>query len=281
VDKRHTDTYAAIDPKKADLSGKVVLVTGASRGIGRTIAVSFAQAGASGVVILARGDPKTSEAAVQAAQRPGTSLRVLSVAADVTDSAQVESAVKCIKETFGRLDILVNNAGYSERVGATIAESDPNDWWKVWEINMRGTYNVTRAAIPLMIECGAAASIVNVSSVVAHWVRPTWSAYQVSKFSVLRFTELTVAEYGDKGIFAFCVHPCATPTDLNENLPEEIKKRLVDTPELAAHTIVWLVKERREWLSGRYLSCKWDVEELLAKKDHIVGGDKLKLRMVV
>ncbi|GBE89719.1 Short chain dehydrogenase citE [Sparassis crispa] len=250
VPTTHHDTYPAIDPTKADLSGKVVLVTGASRGIGKTIAVAFTQAGASGLVLLARGDTEAVEAACLAAQRPGQSVMILPLAVDITNQTQV-----------------VMRPG-----------SDPVDWWKVWEVNIRGTYNVSQAFIPLLIDCGGGKLIV---SILAHQSMPALSTYQSSKFVVVRVTESIVADYGPQGIIAFAVHPCGTPTDMNAHVPPEIKKPFIDTPELAAHTMVWLVRERREWLSARYVSCEWDVEELLAKKEDIIEGDKLKFRMIV
>ena len=104
---------------------------------------------------------------------------------------------------------------------------------------------------------------------------------QTSKLALIRFTEYLSSEYADKGIIAHSVHPGAIPTSFNDKLPKELHPYLVDTVEVAAHTILWLVKERRTWLAGRFISCQWDVEALLAKKQEIVDGDKLKIRMVV
>ena len=90
-----------------------------------------------------------------------------------------------------------------------------------------------------------------------------------------------MAEYGDAGVLAFAVHPGAVATDMASKAPAEMRHILVDTPEVAAHAVTWLVRERREWLAGRYFVCQWDVDELEAKKEEIVDGDKLKVRMVV
>lgn len=86
-------------------------------------------------------------------------------------------------------------------------------------------------------------------------------------------------EYGDKGILAFAVHPGIVTTQMSNKLPADIIKE--DTPEIAAHALTWLVRERRDWLAGRYFACQWDVGELEAKKQEIVDGDKLKVRLVV
>ena len=105
--------------------------------------------------------------------------------------------------------------------------------------------------------------------------------HQTSKLALLRFAEFIDAEYSAKGILAYTIHPGAVATEMSSTVPEAYKHLLIDTPELAAHTLLWLVKERREWLAGRYISCLWDVDELLSKKDEIVQGDKLKPKLVV
>ena len=71
------------------------------------------------------------------------------------------------------------------------------------------------------------------------------------------------------------------PTVMSDKMPDDFKGFLIDTPESAAHTLTWLVRERREWLAGRYFSCQWDVDDLLAKKQEIIDGNKLRIRMIV
>ena len=80
---------------------------------------------------------------------------------------------------------------------------------------------------------------------------------------------------------AYTIHPGSVPSDMSLTIPDEYKFLLIDKPELPAHTVLWLVKERREWLAGRYISSVWDMEELLSKKEEIVQGDKLKVKLVV
>ncbi|KZT03034.1 NAD(P)-binding protein [Laetiporus sulphureus 93-53] len=249
VNVKHHDTYPAIDPAKADLKGKVV-VTGASKGIGKAIALAFAQAGVSGLVLLARSDMNAVKAVCEAAQRPGQSLRALIVHCDITNIEHVSAASNIVKDTFGRLDILVNNAG-------------------VYTISNRGTYHVTREFLPLLIECGGDKTIINLNSVAAHLLQPRFSAYESSKPVLLRFTELVMAEYSENGILAYSVHPGAIASDMSVTMPD-MKHLILDTPEIASHTTVWLAR------------CHlWDMDELLAKKKQIVDGDKLKVRMVV
>lgn len=179
----HHDTYPDITPAQWHLEGKVVLVTGASRGIGRAIALSFAKARASGIAIAARStkDLEELEAAIaKVTVSHEDKTRVLRLECDVTDVASVEKAEKSVKGTFGRLDILVNNAGISERL-AQMVESEPDEWWKTWTVNMRGPYLVTRAFLPLLLESkDGDKTIVNLSSIGAHQMLKGASAYQVS-----------------------------------------------------------------------------------------------------
>ncbi|KIK71543.1 hypothetical protein GYMLUDRAFT_149505 [Collybiopsis luxurians FD-317 M1] len=276
------DTYDAINPLNADLSGKIILVTGASKGIGKAISIAYAQARASGLALLARnisGLEATRNACLEA-ERPVQNQRILLLSTDSTDTEAVAAALKQVEATFQRLDIVVNNAGLDnfQKVG----DVDPNEWWDIWTVNIKGLFNVTRAALPLLISSDGLKTIVNLTSVGAHGLTPGVSAYQIwIKLAVLRLSELIVSEYKDQGILCYAVHPGAIATDMAAQMPEDWMFVLVDTPEVAAHSIVFYTKERREWLAGRYISAQWDVDELLAKKEEIVIGDKLKVRMVV
>lgn len=177
----HHDTYPSVDPAKANMLGKVVLITGASRGIGKATAIAFAQAGASGIVLLARSDLSVVKAACEAAKRPGQSLKVVAIAADSTKTADVIAAAEQVKQAFGRLDVLINNAGYMEDVACLFGDYDPEEWWRTFTVNIRGTYEVTRAFLPLLLECGGDKTIINVTSIAAHMVTDViMSAYKVT-----------------------------------------------------------------------------------------------------
>lgn len=280
----HSDTYEAIDPRMSNLNGKNVFICGASKGIGRSITLSFAKAGASCIAIGARSDQAGLENDIKdaAAAAKKTPPKVLRIKLDVTDQKSVESAAANIENRFGRLDILVQNAGIVGTPGP-IVDSDPEDWWKTWDVNVRGAYLVTRAFLPLMLK-GGDKQIVNVSSVGAHLIGEGMSAYQTSKLALLRFTEFVVAEYGEQGVLAFCIHPGNIPgTDIfgPRGVPDSMKHLFTETTELPADTIVYLTQEKRDWLAGRYINCTWDMSEFMAKKDEVVKEDKLKVRLVV
>ncbi|KAI0074426.1 NAD(P)-binding protein [Panus rudis PR-1116 ss-1] len=178
-------------------------------------------------------------------------------------------------------NILINNAGYLENWKA-IHESDTDEWWRTWEVNIKGLYLVTRAALPLILDApGGLRVILNVSSVGSQFVRPLGSSYQTSKLALLRLTEFIQVEYADKGLLALSIHPGGVPTELALGMPQDMYSWLIDTPQLAGDSIIWLTRENREWLKGRYVSVSWDMEELEKMKEEIVEKDLLKIRMVL
>jgi NAD(P)-dependent dehydrogenase (short-subunit alcohol dehydrogenase family) len=218
----HHDTYPAIDSAKADLSGKVVYITGASKGLGRAAAISFAKAGAEGIAIGARSDLTSLEAEItSAAVANGKNApKVLRLNIDVTEQASVENAAKEIEQTFGRLDILINNAGYLSPF-TPMAETDPVTWWMNWEINIKGVYLVTRSLLPLMVK-GGEKTVVNLTSIGGLNLTPGASGYQPSKNALLRFTEFICVDYAKDGILAYCLHPGGVKSDMGLKMPDAL-----------------------------------------------------------
>lgn len=209
----HNDTYPDIDPRLANLSGKTVFITGGSRGLGRSMALSFARAGASKIAVGARSrlDGLEDDIKQNAGSNPP---EFLAVKLDVTDEASVAAAAAEVEAKFGKLDVLINNAGTLGKYGL-IAESDPDTWWQVLNVNLRGPYLVTRAFLPLLLSAGPDEKyIVNVCSGGVHLTNPTLSAYQVSKSALYKLTVLTNVEYAPRGVISFAIHPGNVPTDI-------------------------------------------------------------------
>lgn len=182
------DTYPAIDPKQwavtGDYAGRVVLITGASRGLGRAMALSYARAGVSGLILAARSASSLDAVETEArAAHPGGELKVLKLSVDVADEKSVSEAALIVKESFDRLDVLVNNVGILEEF-KFVEDSDPSTWWSVWEVNVKGTYLVTHAFLGMLLKSGSGGlkgrnTVVNVSSIGAFMINKGGSSYEV------------------------------------------------------------------------------------------------------
>jgi NAD(P)-dependent dehydrogenase (short-subunit alcohol dehydrogenase family) len=131
----------------------------------------------------------------------------------------VDAAAKEVEKEFGRLDILINNAGYLSPFQSILA-TPKDDYWRNYEINVRGVYWVTKTFLPLMLK-GGEKTIVNLSSRGAMGLRNGGSGYQVTKMAVTKFTEFLMVEYGDQGLLAFSVHPCGALTELGTGMPKD------------------------------------------------------------
>ncbi|KIX00280.1 uncharacterized protein Z518_10419 [Rhinocladiella mackenziei CBS 650.93] len=281
VPTQRNDTYAAIDPLKSNLRGKYVLITGAARGLGRAMAISYAKAGASGIAILDLLDSTPVERdLLEAAKTAGRSEpKLISLVVDVTDESSVAKAVKIVQSEFDRLDIVINNAGWMAAY-TPIGASDPVKWWRCWEVNVKGPYLIARGFLPLLLN-GREKTIIVLSSVSAHFTLPGGSAYETTKLAVLKINNYLMAEYGSQGLLAYAVAPGGVMTDMAPDFPSQYHDRLTDTPQMVADTIVFLTKERREWLACRYVDSRWDMEEFLGRKEAIIRDDLLKVRMQV
>ncbi|KAK2603410.1 hypothetical protein N8I77_009872 [Diaporthe amygdali] len=278
----HKDTYPFINPVKADLTGKSVLITGASKGIGKATAISFATAGCSELLLAARSDLADVESAVKnaakTANRPQPIVHTLKV--DVTSEDSVRLAAETATDLLGgSLDVLINNAGYLEE-WKPIAESKPSEWWRTWEVNIKGTYLAAHYFLPMLLN-SQTKTIINISSGGAHAIFPGASGYQTTKFALCRLTEFMDKEYHQQGLIAISLHPGAVKTELALNMPPDRLDVLTDTAELAADTLVWLSRERRDWLSGRFATVNWDMEELEQKKQDILQRNLLKFRVII
>ncbi|KAG4420714.1 hypothetical protein IFR04_006100 [Cadophora malorum] len=284
VDTLHDDIYPAIDPTKSDLAqpSKAVLVTGAGRGIGRSIALRYAESGVENIIICARTASEL-DAVEQAISSINSNVKVTKFSLDITDEAEVTAAASHVVNEIGRLDVLVNNAGTTEPWKA-IAESSIDDYWRTWTVSIKGTYVMLRNFLPILEKTAkqekTTVDVINISSIGAHIIAPGASAYQTSRLALLRLTEFVDVEYGSKGVNCVAIHPGGVLTELSKNI-EEIRDKLTDTPELCAGFVVWLTKGGRTWLAGRYAAATWDVDELEAKREEIVMNEKLKVRMVV
>ncbi|EPQ57587.1 oxidoreductase [Gloeophyllum trabeum ATCC 11539] len=273
----HHDVYPGIDLKtrlKDAAKGKIIYITGASRGIGEATVHAFAEAGASGLFVTARSADALT-AVAESARRIAPSIVVEACTVDATDEQAVSQSVRKCIEKFGRIDVVIANAGYLEKRART-GEIDPREWWKTMDISLRGTFNVIHHSINHLVATKGYA--IMLSSVAAQHRSRGASAYQTSKHAINRLAEFVDVEYGSQGVKVFAVHPGNIATALASNEPA-IAAYLIDKIEIASHTMVRLTSGSENWLSGRYISCNWDLDELAKRRKEIEGGDLLKNRL--
>lgn len=218
LENLHNDIYPAISAQETislHQPDKVVLITGAGRGIGRAIALQYAYAKVASIILCARTASQLDEVA-SAIKTIDNGVRVHKYSVDVTSESAIAALAEDIAKNEDRLDILVNNAGYSAR-WTPLHLSEPSDWWRSFEVNLKGPYLLTRAFLPLLLrtaETTGHVDVVNLASIGAHQVNDVASNYTMSKLAVCRLTENIDVGYGDKGVSAISVNPGGVETEL-------------------------------------------------------------------
>jgi 3-oxoacyl-[acyl-carrier protein] reductase len=250
----------------AELEG-VALVTGGGRGIGAGIARELADGGMKVAV-----SSRTLEEVEAVAEEIGG----LAVVADVSSPGDAEALVTEVERGLGPIDLLVNNAGIAGWEVEPPWEADPADWWRVFEINVLGTYLVSRAVIPGMIERGRG-RIVNTGSGSGYLPGQKTTAYGGSKAALYRIGEGLALQLEQYGIPVFTISPGLVKTDMTEHFGDDMPW----TPrELAPGLVRVLASGRADKLSGRYIHAEHDdVEELIRRADEIVDNDLNAIRL--
>jgi 3-oxoacyl-[acyl-carrier protein] reductase len=235
--------------------GKIAVVTGASRGIGRQICLALAREGAT-IVAMDLGMTET-EALVQELTALG--VDALAVEGNVTVAADVERMIDTALEKFGRVDILVNNAGIT-RDGLLMRMKD-EDWDAVLTVNLKGAFLCTRAASKVMTK-QRFGRIVNIASVVGQMGNAGQANYCASKAGLMGLTKSNARELAKRNVTVNAVAPGFIATAMTDALPEKARQDLaaqiplerLGTPEDIAHAVVFLVSERASYITGHVLS---------------------------
>ena len=224
------------------LEGKVAMITGASQGLGRALALAYAREGAM-LVINSRNYESIRDVVEEIR---GLGVEVLGIGADVTSSSDVEDLVDVAVEHYDRIDVLVNNAGLlGPRVA--IEEYPEDEWRRVLDANLTGPFLVSKAAIPYMRE---GASIVNVTSGVSIEGRAEWGAYSVSKFGMEGLTQILAAELKDRGIRVNSVDPGGMRTGMRAvAYPNEDPTTRI-TPEENTAVFLYLASNESRDITG-------------------------------
>jgi NAD(P)-dependent dehydrogenase (short-subunit alcohol dehydrogenase family) len=219
------------------LAGKVAIVTGASRGIGRAISIALAQEEAT-VVLAARSIRKLQETATKIKQVGGKAEIVVT---DLTEEKSITNLVKVTNKKFGRLDILINNAGITH--SAKLQETKTKDWDRCFQVNARAPFLLCREALPLLQKADAA-YIVNISSVVGVKGYPLQSAYTASKHAIRGMTISLAEELKGSNIRVHLLCPGGVDTELIPRVRPDLKKEDLMRPEEIAELVVYLVTHK-------------------------------------
>lgn len=237
------------------LAGRVALITGAGQGIGRAIALRFAQEGAN--VVALDVVPDGINALVSEIKAAGG--EALAVVCDVTQREQVAGAVQAALDAFGQIDILCNNAGITR--DARLVKMTEEQFDQVIAVNLKGVFNMTQAVAPHMIERGYG-RIITTSSVVGLYGNFGQTNYVASKAGVIGMTRVWARELGPKGITANAVAPGFIATDMVKTVPQEVLDRFVamtpvrrlGQPEDIANAFLFLASDEAAFVNGAVLS---------------------------
>ena len=236
------------------LQGKVALITGASRGIGKAIALKFAAEGAD----IAFTDIKISEDTVKELEALGVKVRAY--ASNAADFAQTHETVEQIQADFGHIDILVNNAGITR--DGLMLRMDEAQWDAVINVNLKSAYNYIHAVTPIMAR-QRGGSIINMSSVVGVSGNAGQCNYSASKAGLIGLAKSIAKEMGPRGIRANCIAPGFIISDMTAALPEEVREAWIKTiplrrggtPEDVAKVALFLASDLSSYVSGQVIHC--------------------------
>ena len=239
-----------------DLSGKAALVTGASRGIGRAIALGLAAQGAD-VCFSYRGNADAAEETRRAIEAGGR--RAVAHQADVTDPESADGLVKAAIEAFGKVDILVNNAGITR--DDLIMRMSVDAWRSVLETNLFGAFYTLKAVTRPMLKARAG-RIINITSVSGQAGQTGQANYSSAKAGLIGLTKAAARELASRGITVNAVAPGFVLTELTRDLPEDLQSQIVErtplgrfgTPEEIAHAVCFLASDEAAYITGQVLA---------------------------
>lgn len=238
-----------------NLSGKVALVTGASRGIGRAVALRLAADGAKIAINFAGNLGKAEEVKKEIESQGGEAILVQG---NVADFETVGGMIQKVIDSFGKIDILVNNAGITR--DNLLLKMSESDFDEVINTNLKGVFNCTKAVTKLMMK-QRSGRIINMSSVVALMGNAGQANYAAAKAGIIGFTKSTAKEFAARGITVNAVAPGFIDTDMTKVIPEKVKEETVKAvpmsrpgiPEDVANAVAFLASEQAAYITGQVL----------------------------
>ena len=238
------------------LTGKTAVVTGGSRGIGRAIAVDFAEEGANVVVVYAGNTAAAEETLARIKEKGGNAV---AMQCDVSDEKAVGDMIGAVKEQFGSIDILVNNAGITK--DGLLMRMKESDWQAVLDTNLNGVFHCTKAVTKLMMKQRSGA-IINITSVVGQTGNAGQANYAAAKAGIIGFTKSAAKELASRGIRVNAVAPGCIDTDMTAVLSDAVKEEMLKSiplgrvarPEEVAKAVVFLASDNASYITGQVLN---------------------------
>jgi 3-oxoacyl-[acyl-carrier protein] reductase len=237
-----------------EFQGKTVIVTGSARGIGNSIAAAFA---ANGANVMLSGTGSSVFDAVGELKKKG--FTVEGYAGNLILPSVVQGLIEKTVETFGTIDVLVNNAGVTE--DKLLIRMEEDDWDKVMDVNLKGTFLCTKAAVRIMMK-KRSGRIINISSVVGLMGNAGQANYAASKAGLIGFTKSVAREFASRGITCNAVAPGFIETQMTGSLPAEIKENYLKgiplgrygTPSEVADLVVFLCSDKAKYITGQVIN---------------------------
>lgn len=236
---------------------RTVLITGASRGIGRATAVLFAQNGYNVLINYNNSKEKAEFLRKKLSEYKG--IKVLIYKADVSKANEVNAMINFAKQNFGKIDVLVNNAGIAEQ--KLFGDISEDDWKRMFSVNVDGIFHCCKAVLPDMIR-RKEGKIINISSIWGLVGASCEVHYSAAKAAVIGFTKALAKEVGPSNIQVNCIAPGVIATEMNANLNEETLKALKEETPLErigkagdiANSILFLASDKAEFITGQTIS---------------------------
>jgi 3-oxoacyl-[acyl-carrier protein] reductase len=238
------------------INGRNAIVTGGTRGIGRSIALGLARNGVNVAITYISNDDKAKEVIDEIKK---FEVKGIAVKADISEEKDVKNMVELVLKQFDSVDILINNAGITK--DGLLVRMKSEDWDSVINTNLRGTYLVTKAVSKSMIR-QKSGIIVNIASVVGLTGNAGQSNYSASKAGIIGFTKTVAKELGGRGIRVNAVAPGFVKTDMTEILKDDVKKKMIDSiplkrcaePEDIANAVLFLCSREASYITGQVIN---------------------------
>lgn len=238
---------------------KTCIITGASRGIGRAIAIALSQReDITNFVLISR----TKAGLEETARQMNDNKRIVYYAMDLTQYGEVKQLIHEVGEQYGTIDMLINVAGYANP--KSLLETSIEDWEKTYQINVHALFNITKESVKFMKKTGG--RILNVASTAGSSARPGWLAYASSKAALISMSQTLSEELSDYGILVYCISPGRCATELRKVLAPDEDPSTIMQPEHVGKVVHQLLSENGVCLDGQNIVVRKQVEQIVKQQ---------------